>query len=131
MVYYNAYLPGKAEMMEILSHAVWLMPLSMILYLLSTADKLLFANAISLSTLFSGVSPLGQLNLLYFALLLVLFQMHLFPGTVVPFHHRISCMHLLSKFISFCQIDFSDWHSMSILPSLMLTILINYMFLLC
>ena len=83
--------------------------LSMLLYLLSTLDRLLLANVMDLSVLLSGALSLEELYHLWFVVgqLQVWLQMHLSLGTVVVSCHKISCMHLF--YYWFCIAN-SSWY---------------------
>ena len=77
--------------------------------------------------------PLGSLYHFWFVVgqLSIWFQMHLSPGTVVGFHHKISYIHLLLLLILPCQIVSGMLHSRPIWFGLMSAVLVIHKHLQC
>ena len=102
--------------------------LSVLLYLLSTLDRLLLANAMGLSMLLSGVLSFGK-----FVPFLVCSRTARSPvqDDLAGFYHKISYTYLLLLLILSCQIVPGLLHSRSILFCLMSAVLVIQIYLQC
>ena len=107
-----------------LDYVVWLMFLSVLLYLLPAADRIILMNVVILSVLLSGASSLGRLVP---TLVCIGVAPSPLDASVSKYSHFITSQNFMHASYSFifsfvCQIVFGNWHSMSILPLLMLNI---------